>query len=221
MNLSYKLITTLGGGGFLIVVMASVAVVLPACGALPVFGSLLDDFCMRPAEQKAADPAHILDEQRRELDTEIATLERQLAGLRCAPPSPPPEPEPTIQEAIEQQDTSALQGCWNLDSDYELRDQRTGVMVRVDNWRMCFDTSGSGDQSLAFTDGVACQGGVSAGFGQDTLIIRDNGNVPCTRGIHVVERRLTCRIAGNRSAHCVQSHPSTPNAPTVNVTLRR
>ncbi|MCI4662044.1 MAG: VWA domain-containing protein [Neomegalonema sp.] len=94
------------------------AALLPACGALPVFGILFTDFCPSP-EEEAPSLAQILGDEQQALEDEIAALERDLAQRSCTPPPiyvepehafapealptpsqrPKPEPEPPQQTA--------------------------------------------------------------------------------------------------------------------------
>jgi hypothetical protein len=225
---------------FAVLVAAVLWVVLAACGLAWPGGRPMLVFCPLGVAARPVDPALGAEQerqralQRRVRDLEIALLERPY----CAPPeepqaqaqlepepvpAPPPEPEPeppSIEDTIRQGDVEALEGCWEQASDLTLQVMRTGELISVRIWEVCFADDGQGRQSMEFTSGVRCHGGVNAGFPDDgTLQIDDTDHMRCDNGSYNVASTTMCTLAGE-TAQCVRRDQDNPeNASSV--TLRR
>lgn len=240
-----KALLIAGSVTFLLLVLVLFVLVLPACGARPTFGGLLPQFCPdvpRPDRRLAA-----ADADRRALEKEIADLEQQLASLSCPAPErlplddlpgeqstaevppeeeppqeeppqeEPPEEEQTMEEVIEEGDEEALSGCWDLSSDYTIRDHETGDPYPVDSWEICFDESGQGRQRLRYENGVQCEGPVRAAVSGGQVTISDVGDLPCDNNSRIFERVTTCRIASDGSTQCVQTQERTRARGTIEI----
>lgn len=197
----------------------SAAALLPACGVR----SWLSPRLLHCPEPVAVDATLAAARARQaELEAEVAALERALAGLPCPEDLAAAEPEPdAIDEARwDNRDLGLLEGCWQLDSDYSLRHEITGEPVTVTEWEACFDGAGTGSQSIAFTDGVQCEGPIYAAFNDGgALLLQDRRDVPCNRGIYVTERETVCQLDSQQRAVCQSGNAGAPT--TQNVRLRR
>ena len=175
---------------------------LPACG---VFGLGFTNFCAR-----ADAPVLNIVDDTAELEAEIAALERSAADserqciAEAKPEAPPAAPEPTIEDAIREGDTSKLAGCWELESDYTLYENGDEKRpLKVTNWQICFDGKGGGDQELGFNNGMTCKGTATASVEDDgRLSVLDDANLPCTQGLRVLRRRTLCDLGQTGKASC-------------------
>lgn len=200
--------------------------VLAACGLAWPDGRPMLLFC--PVAALQVDPALIAEQERqralqgRVRDLEIALLERPY----CAPPQPGPEQEPeppSIEDAIRRGDVQALEGCWELDSDYQLEDEQTGEVFGARAWEVCFSDDGSGDQTLSVTEGSLCQSRVNASFPDlSTVTFRDATDLRCRGGRwgFVYARSTTCQLGDDGKAQCITNDIRNPEF-VQPVTLRR
>ena len=105
-----------------------------------------------------------------------------------------------------------LNGCWNLDWDYKMRDVQTNEIVGVTSWDVCF-TSGAeiGVQTLLFEDGERCinqpiKGEFKNIENQSKLYLDDTKDVSCNSGGVVFHRRMECELMqGGDYAVCATS----------------
>jgi hypothetical protein len=216
---------------FAVLVAVVLWILLAACGLAWPDGRPMLVFCPADVAARQIDPALGAEQERqralqgRVRDLEIALLERPY----CAPPSQPqaelePEPEPqppSIEDTIRQGDVEALEGCWEQASDLTLQVRETGELISVRNWEVCFSNDGQGRQSMVFTSGVQCHGGVNAGFpDDDTLQIDDTEHMQCDNGSYNVASTTTCTLAGDGTAQCVRSDQDNPDHASP-VTMRR
>jgi len=201
---------------------------LPACGVSTGWAPYsLFDSCEVRAE---ALPRPDAESERAALEAEIASLERAIADAdrQCVAQAPPPAqttpagPPSTIEEVIRDKDQTKLAGCWDLDSDYRMYINRDKSRpLTVSKWRVCFDESSRGSQDLEFSNGMTCGGDVEASFGDDDLTILDEGNVPCSQGMRIIQRRIVCRVQDDQRAHCKARHVGADNNAESNVILKR
>ncbi|MCI4662045.1 MAG: hypothetical protein MRY63_09530 [Neomegalonema sp.] len=214
---------------FVLLAAVLMRALLPACGALPFFGGWFADYCPTAQRAPSSQIAAALSDDRAALEDDIAALEREIAGLDCpagpaqqaALPDPEPERESTIEEALEDQDLRSLAGCWTLNSDYRVRDVETDEVYPVTDWKVCLDEQGNGSQDLVFGNGTTCKGPVKASFTPDgRLILRDQGDVPCSRGFRIFERETSCRAGSSGQAQC-ESRSVNRNDGRTRVEMRR
>ena len=130
-------------------------------------------------------------------------------------PLPPDGADLPIDESgFDDRDLAALEGCWNLASDYRITNPDTGEVAATDAWQMCFDDQGRGTQTLDFENGTRCEGRVQAQFEPDgSLRVIDLGNVPCDNGLAIVQRVIDCSRQADGSVDCTTSHVTPPAFP--------
>ena len=105
-----------------------------------------------------------------------------------------------------------LNGCWNLDWDYTLREAGTNKIVRVTSWDVCFKSGSEiGVQTLLFEDGANCieqpiRGEFKNINDQSKLYLDDSKDVDCNLGRVVFQRRMECELIQNADyAECAIS----------------
>ena len=228
----------------LLLVGTAVAALLlvPACALGTPFRLAFLDFCVSAEELDSRRQAELLHDANGDLLREIERLERELAAQQCVaqypdpepvlpPVTPAPEPEPTPppaqaeapeidQDAWRRRDLAALDGCWELDSDYSVRNRRTGAVTHFNQWRMCFSESGEGTEQMLATNGVRCNGPVTGRFNNSgRLVISEPGNLPCSNDTYIYKRRLSCALDASGRASCSVRQPEIGTDSTVR--LRR
>ena len=163
------------------------------------------------------------------LESQVTDLETRLARLECPPPHPPPpepEPEPEPQSGMdaeqwEEQDIQMLEGCWALDSDYQVQDVDTGAISTVASWNMCFDADGVGSQTLRFDDGTTCRSGTTARFNSaGQLAISDDSDVHCSDRSYIYQRVMTCDLQPDGTASCLSTNRYDDNTNPVRIRAR-
>ena len=190
------------------------ALLVPACGLRLPFTSL-EIFACPVAAKPAAQPDHALRDSLRQ---EVAAMELRLAGLQCpapVPPAPSPEtvqdplpPPPLDADLLERADLGELQGCWQLDSAYSAQNMVTGVVIDFPEWTMCFDSSGSGTETMRGSDGSTCEGPVKGTFLQgEALVVEEAADLPCSGDFAILRRRITCRLDADQQAACDSYQP--------------
>ena len=210
---------------------------LNACGLRLLQGSPLLQFCPAPVAAPGADPALAAELARqRALEAEIERLELALLRAPGCPPAPParaevepipaplpppvpeprpepaeaPAPEAIPEEAWNERDVSFLEGCWELDTDYQVQHVETGEISRAASWQMCFDAAGEGRQTLIFDDGTQCSGPLLGSFAeQGSLQLQDEGDLRCDNDTYIYQRRLTCERVDPATAQCDSFQPET------------
>lgn len=203
--------TLLWAGAALLAVMVGVmaALLLPTCGLRLPFG--LGQVAVCPSEVVSGADEGML---RAALRSEIAALERGIAGVQCVPAPEPqtlPEPEavemPPLPELNEDlfdgADLSDLQGCWQLDSPYAAQNVVTGEVIAFSEWTVCFNNDGTGVETMRGSDGSTCEGPITGHFipGQ-ALIIEEEANLPCSNNFEIFRRTVTCRLDEQERALC-------------------
>lgn len=219
---------------FLVLVTgASAWLLLDACGVRLPLGLGVLSFCEPEGEAAARDR---LDGETRETETlrgRIAMLERDL-GLKQCEAEPPPLPEPAqpprptapptpsglAPDAFDEADISVMKGCWQLTSNYAVREINTGVITRFKYWRICFDENGNGTQEMRSTNGVQCKGRITGRMpGNGRLTMREPGNLQCDNDSSIFRRDITCSLDSRGNAQCDTYQPETNGRSAA--TLRR
>ncbi|PTW44316.1 hypothetical protein [Rhodovulum kholense] len=218
--------------GLLAIVGAAGYAALAACRVeLAVLDRWLPQSCPSDADIAAAARLDALRDRNLALTRDIRRAENELAALQCEaaspapPPAPLPEPEPAPAPdsagidpgSWSRGDIRVLDGCWELDSDFRTRDIQTGRITHYTQWEMCFDRQGNGRETMTATNGTTCQGAVSGQFldlsgaagGDQRLEVREPGNLRCSDGGYIHQRIITCELAGDGSASCVNFQPET------------
>ena len=205
-----------------VLILLAAVLVLPACGVRFVVGQSMLWACPAPETRQSTDALDLLHERQRSLFAELRSLERDLGLPSCEPerPAPPPiEPDPPPIEpdidpdAWNNQDIRLLDGCWILDGEeYVIVDFDTRVKTRYNEWEMCFDANGRGEQTLrgrddGSLDSVRCNGRTQAAFdGQGRLVISDAANVQCDDNSYIYRRVITCELVED-TAQCSSVQP--------------
>lgn len=205
-------------GGTLAALALAAGLLLPALGAR----------LFPPLQQCRADPAQLAllmdasaaSSRQLQLETELALLQqeagrrRMLCPLPAAPTpatAPPPPRAELPQQRWEQGDLAMLEGCWRRISNMATREIATGRVLDVAEWRMCFDRSGTGRQSLVWNDGERCEGPLQASFAQSRMLIAEPAQcVGASRTL--VVGRYSCERQSDTVADCERTDLSGPNA---------
>ena len=207
-----RVFTTLSAGLLTLVFFALSVVLLTACGVRLPFG--LGEIGLCTGDRLIAErQLTIAIERQQVLGRRAASLEAALDAQTCEDVSDAQvasEPEIDV-EAWEDRDVTLLEGCWMLDSDYQLADRDTGAISEVVAWEMCFDSAGNGSQTLVFDDGTQCRSSqVTAAFADDgNLVMSDNTDVSCEENWLIYERTMTCVLDAAGTASCVSSQEET------------
>lgn len=197
----------LGSGVLVGLIVYSMYLLLQAC-ALPAPFLKNISSCTTPAERTASLDleAAIIDGQ--DLRQRIFQLERELATLQCVAALPDPT-RPMSPEGWAERDLSMLYGCWDFDLTYRTRDVDTGEIRTYDQWQMCFDETGNGTQTMRSTDGIVCNGTVTARYSGSGLDLIEPGNLSCDQGGYIHQRKIFCTPAAGGRATCETVQPET------------
>jgi hypothetical protein len=214
-----RLMTALGATLFAVAVAAGALLLLPACGALPWANHCPPTGYATAARMAELDAANIA------LGREVGALERELVLLQCTaalpepPPLPslPPLPQPPIDtEAWQRRDIGAMDGCWELDSDYRTQNDRTGEITHFTAWTMCFAADGQGRATMRATNGTTCEGPVTGSFAADgRLVVTEAGNLACSDATFIYRRDLGCALLDDGAASCSVEQPQVGRSSTV------
>ncbi len=214
----------------------SAYLLLHSCGLKVPFTQKVISFCETDAELRLRDELAAVNQANDELAGQVGAVERDLAGLICKadpPPPPPPPPPPKPKDppkpktasglapnAFDGKNISVMEGCWQLSSDYAVRDIRSGRITRFKYWRICFDKNGNGTETMRSTNGVRCNGRLKGRMpGNGTLKMREPGNLRCGDGSSIFRRDVTCKLDKRGNAYCDTFQPETNGRGAA--TLRR
>ena len=141
-----------------------------------------------------------------------------------AAPASPPVTGPAIDNRVwSQQEVAALEGCWELSSDYRLRNVSTNVVSTVSAWSVCLEKSGRGTQKLIMSDNTMCEAPIKAGFpSADKLELQDEDRVKCNNGTEIFRRDISCVRQSSAVVQCESHQPERESGGgRSNVTLKR
>jgi hypothetical protein len=217
-------------------VASAAAALLPACGVgIPGLNR-----CPDPALDATLDRTAALDARNAEVLRAVLALERELAAIQCTavyPPPPAPVPAPPVAalpalppapapapaidpNAWAQRDLRLLEGCWDLDSDYAVRNIQTGQITNYTEWTICFDAAGIGQAAMLATNGMTCEGPIRGAFATDgRLAVTEGANLQCSDDTFIYRRELACALAPDGGASCDVSQREVGSTTTVR--LRR
>lgn len=205
--------------------------VLQACAVALPFGLQWRGFCHSPAAPAAEAELATLMERNGRLRQDIALAERELGLAQCEIVRPPlvfplpadlprAESEEIDAEAWQSGDVSLLEGCWALNSNYQVTNVQTGIVSTFNEWTMCFDAQGSGNQTMTATNGTTCSGAVNGSFvASGRLAIAEPGNLACSDNTFIYQRDLACALSSDGLASCEVVQPELNRRSTVQ--LRR
>lgn len=211
---------------------ASAFLVLQSCGIRLPFSGRVVSFCEPEAAIRLRSDLVLTDQANDDLAIRVGLLESRIGALQCEadPPEPPPPPPPPpakpetpsglAPDAFDNTDISVMEGCWELSSNYSVRDINTGRITRFRYWRICFDANGNGTEQMRSTDGVRCDGTLKGRMrGNGTLTMREPGNLQCDNGSSIFRRDVTCKLDSRGNANCDTHQPETNGRGAA--TLRR
>jgi hypothetical protein len=159
----------------------------------------------------------LLREQEREqaLRARLAELESTQGARRLACPLPPaptpvqlPAPPQQQQAALPQErwqnrDVGVFEGCWNLRSDASMRWSATGQVEKIVSWRICFDRSGQGSQTITLDSGRRCEQPTRVAFDPDgTARITEVGRCTYSANASKFRAEHMCKRVSDREASC-------------------
>lgn len=195
------------------VALASVAALALVLGLL--LALLGHRLLPEPACAVAPGQLDLLAEQNRAIDrgnelrTLLATLDDEIGRRQLACPIPQraarPAPERRAdlpQEQWDRHDVSMLNGCWHSTTQMHLQRESDGLVHNVEEWKLCFDSHGQGQQTIRWTGGGGCQGPLRASF-SDANLLRIEQPARCVGPEENVYRGVfECRRTSNSDAIC-------------------
>ena len=133
---------------------------------------------------------------------------------RPVPPPPPPPPRADLPEQKwNQHDLSMLDGCWHNTTRLMLRNIGTGQTLEAREWKLCFDQSGNGRQTILYSDGRSCDGPLGASFRGDQLVLTDREQ--CRgRGANLMRGKMECTRNSGTEATCTRTDLEGPGTGT-------
>ncbi|MGI3168682.1 type IV pilus assembly protein FimV [Pseudooceanicola sp. C21-150M6] len=211
----------LASGLFICVVGTSAYLILGACGVRLPFG--LDGYshCPRTSDQAVLMNISALDEERGALVTRISQLEAELGKMQCEArveePAPTPAPSGGLDtEAFRNRNLSAMQGCWNLITEFDVEAPRSNKITTFNRWDVCFAEDGTGQETLTATDGTTCEGEVTGSFATNgNFDIDKTGNLSCSNGTIIFRTLASCHVAAGGDAVCDLYQPATGGRESV------
>lgn len=201
----------------LVVLIGALAyLVLQSCGVRVPFTAWAVSVCDTVEDRTQRDMLAAIDLQNSDLAQQIKHLERKLGTLHCKaeaplPPLPdlkkPMPPSGLTEDAFDDNDIAVMQGCWELSSNYDVREINTGEITRFRYWQICFDANGNGHEEMRATNGVTCKGPLKGQLNDETLTMREPGKLQCSNDSSIFRRDITCRLNGKGGANCETLQP--------------
>ncbi len=206
---------------------------LQSCAVRIPFTQRILSVCETDQDRQTRADLAVVNRANQALSTRVGYLESRLGRLICKgdppplppPPPPPPPPKPKTPsglapDAFNDRDISVMEGCWQLSSNYAVREINTGQITRFKYWRICFDSNGNGTEVMRSTNGVRCKGRLKGKMpGNGKLTMREPGNLQCDNDSSIFRRDITCTLDGAGKAQCDTYQPETKGRSAA--TLRR
>lgn len=189
-------------------VAASAFLLLEPCA---VDWRALDRFGSCPPASEAAQEARLaeLDTARGQIERQILELERELVGTQCLA-NGPDQRRPFVQQGWDNRMNVMLFGCWDVSLDYQTRDVDSDAVMSYADWQICFDAGAQGREIMRDTNGVVCEGPITAQFTQaGNLSLSEAENLPCSDGGYIHRREIACQMADDGTARCATLQPET------------
>ncbi|WP_116132930.1 hypothetical protein [Tropicimonas sp. IMCC34043] len=206
-----------------LIVTGSAALALKACGVTLPFGLGAWSACRTAPDYASLDRLAALKVERGDLRARISVLENDLGKIQCeADAQTPPASVPATidKDAFQRRDLAALSGCWQLMTQFDVRNARTGKSTTYDRWAVCFEPDGTGTEVLTATDGTTCEGPVAGAFDTSgSFEISKPGKLDCSDGTFIYKTQASCNLDGAGRAICDLYQPETGG--TDRVELRR
>lgn len=207
---------------FICLLAASAYFILMSCGVRIPFVSKPISFCLGQPDRLSAERLAALTTQQHELENTIYRMEAELAGRQCdaIPPedhatlvAPPPKAVPTNEldpAAFNRRDVAAFEGCWQLVTQFDITDQKSGSILTFDEWRVCLDENGAGTEILTASDGTTCEGILNGAYSASgNFDIDKPGNLSCSNGMSIFKTQASCNFDSAGRASCALIQPST------------
>ncbi|MDB4111186.1 hypothetical protein N9571_01315 [Yoonia sp.] len=201
-------------------IFSSARLVLPACGLVANWFGWTADYC--PRQRVQFDTGTTAETERSaELLALIRQLERELADQECAviyddqaalaPDSEGPDFAENSPDQIlfEGQDIAVLEGCWQLEQSLTFENRTTREETVFNDWQMCFDENGQGQQTMTSADGgITCTDDVPGQFdGSGALVISETENLQCSDGSYIYRRDINCTVDDEGFLSCRARQP--------------
>lgn len=198
----------------------SARMILPACGVLVQWFGWTVDYCPQKRMPIKEDAAIEVDRNAKLLAL-IRQLEHKLADQRCAiifddqailpldPDAPDFAEDSPYQRLFENQDIAVLEGCWQLEQSLTFENRTTREETVFNDWRMCFDENGQGQQTMTSADdGITCTDDVPGQFdGSGALVISETENLQCSDGSYIYRRDINCTVDDEGFLSCRARQP--------------
>lgn len=132
-------------------------------------------------------------------------------------PAPLPAPRPAVrpphaelpQDLWNRHDLSMLNGCWHNVTRMVTTDGARR-QLDVQEWQICFNASGAGEQTLRWSDGGTCRGATAAAFSaEDRLLLTDAEKCHGTNR-YLYRGRMTCTRLNDTEATCIRNDTEGP-----------
>lgn len=127
-----------------------------------------------------------------------------------------PQPQKKVdfpKDAWDKKDKSMLKGCWHLTTPLKLVVRGAGIWTPVESWKVCFNQSGNGNQTIVKADKTSCNGPVSAYFQGEQLVIKQPGN--CNGSFFLVQGTQVCTRVSDTEARCLYNDDDRPSGNKV------
>lgn len=196
--------------------MASVYAVvwqtLSACG-FAAWGVTIDNCSRHPRLRTPQSTLAALEAEAEHLARQLQQAKAKVPPPAACTPGELPSQQgqaPAIDERTwRDRNVAALHGCWRLNSDYRVRNVKTQELHNAQRWRVCFDASGRGQQTLEFNEGIVCNAPITASFpSAGKLELQDQADLQCSNGFTVFRRITTCSQQTTAEVECMSTQPS-------------
>ena len=166
-----------------LVVSVAAVLVIQACALDARFFDRYGD--CQPANEIAAETRlAALELSRMELARNVYDLEHELAAVQCVATHPDPK-RPLIERGWINQAEPMLYGCWDVTLNYQTREIDENTVASYSEWQMCFDAAGKGKERMRDTNGVVCEGPITAEYSEVGVSIIEPGNLACSDGGYI------------------------------------
>lgn len=205
---------------FSALILFSARMILPACGVTVQWFDWTVDYCPHKRTHFKED-AEIEVNRNSELLALIRQLDRELADHNCAviyddqvivpldPDAADFAEDSSNQLLFEDQDIAVLEGCWQLEQSLTFENLDTSEETLFDDWQMCFDENGQGQQTMSSADRtITCADDAPGTFdGSGLLVISESQNLQCSDGSYIYRRDINCTIDDEGFLSCRARQP--------------
>jgi hypothetical protein len=167
-----------------------------------------------PADMAALAAQAQQDRLHATLQGELARLvqEHGRRALQCPLAAAAADAPALPAEQWQRHDLAMFEGCWNSISEMQVSDDATGQALPVASWRLCFDRSGQGNQTVTLQNGGRCVGPVTAVFVGDRLVTTAERCMGPGFGGDLGRTQENCTRLSDTEARCVGQNLEGPRA---------